>query len=156
MSPAAIDAALVDDHARMDRALDDIVALAKKDDLDGLRRRWPPFEESLLAHLEAEEVFLLPAIPGALGPEGDALLVEHAKFRAAVAEIGIGIDLHTTRADRIEDLARALRAHVAGEEHTLYPQARDGVLPSVLTAARRRLRAARLLGRRRASTRNLV
>lgn len=49
------------------------------------------------------------------------LRAEHAALRQLVDAVGLDVELHTLRAESIESLVAALRAHAAREERVFYP-----------------------------------
>jgi hypothetical protein len=81
---------------------------------------WNEFEQGLLAHLEAEEVELLPHFEAGHRLETDALRLEHARIRHLVDKMGLSVELHEAKADALEELLRIIREHSAREENLLY------------------------------------
>jgi hemerythrin superfamily protein len=112
-----------DDHERLERLFDALVTEAVRGDPADLLDEWRTFERSLLAHLEAEEVHLLPAFGQSAPTEAAALWDEHARIREKLTELGIDLELHCLSADRVKAFIDGLRAHAAREERLLYPWA---------------------------------
>lgn len=108
------------DHARLHQSFDQLLGAFRSDDAESLRDAWSRFEAGLYGHLEAEERFLIPLFRAAHPREAEALLTQHAVFRRALADLGVGIDLKLVKLDMAEDLVAALRAHADREEHLLY------------------------------------
>jgi hypothetical protein len=87
----------------------------------GLRHLWTELERGLLAHMEAEERFVLPVFARAHAGEAVALLREHGRFREYLLEFGVEIDLHVIRFKRASEFIEALRSHARREDERLYP-----------------------------------
>jgi hypothetical protein len=127
-------------HLRIDAQLKRMQDLATGDDRDAMRACWDELEQALLAHLDLEEMHLLPRVR----PEvARGVRAEHDALRTKLGEIGIALDLHTVRAEQIERLAAELRDHAAREDSGLYPEAERAVEPHVKTPLMRRFRTAR-------------
>lgn len=94
------------------------------------REAFREFDRQLLAHLAMEEQTLLLEF-AEISPIGAAQIVdEHRDIRSLVDELGIGTDLHITRAAAIRELADLLRAHARREDALLYRWAEEhGVSP---------------------------
>ena len=114
---------MADDHARLERLFDGLVAEAACGDPVELLDEWRAFERSLLAHLEVEEAHLLPAFGQSAPTEAQGLLDEHTQIREKLTELGIDLELHCLSADRVRAFIDDLRAHAAREEGLLYPWA---------------------------------
>ncbi len=54
-----------------------------------------------MRHMEVEERFLLPLIEASERAEVERIRSEHARIRDGVAELGLGIDLHSVREPQI-------------------------------------------------------
>src|SRR5689334_3535632 len=59
-----------------------------------LRALWAELEHEVLAHLEAEERYVVPAFARVDREEALALLREHGQVREYLLELGVAIDLH--------------------------------------------------------------
>jgi hemerythrin-like domain-containing protein len=90
-----------------------------------LEETWDRFESRLLRHLEAEERFLLPLVEASDPAEAARTRAEHARIRASLADLGVGIELHTTRKAHIAELIDFLRQHAEHEDEALYQLAGD-------------------------------
>jgi hypothetical protein len=119
---------LVHDHERLDSMLTSILELVHVDVPQNLDDPWTSFEDSLLSHLDAEEMFLLPGLAKHDVLGADRIRNEHAKIRELLAEVGVGIELHMVREEQMVELARFLRTHASMEERLLYVWA-DTALP---------------------------
>jgi hemerythrin superfamily protein len=112
---------LHDEHALLDKVFSNLVANASCDDRAGLRAAWETFERDLTAHMDIEERQLLPGFKRYSPNEARGLLEEHGRIRAALTEMGVDLDLHCLRADRVNALIQLIRAHAQREEALLYP-----------------------------------
>jgi hemerythrin HHE cation binding domain-containing protein len=127
-SETSIDAMLGEDHARLERAFDVILAGAERGDWDDLRRRWPAFERELTRHMDAEEIRIISGFGREHPREARTLLDDHARIRAQLTELGLELETGT-----VALLARAhgfmidLREHAAREDAVLYPWAARGL-----------------------------
>jgi hemerythrin superfamily protein len=119
---------LAGDHHRLDRAFDAIVTRAQGGDYQELETEWHRFQGELLAHLDAEERHLIPALAKDRPAAAETLLAEHRQIRDRLLELGVDLDLHCLRAERVAAFVDALRAHARREEGMFYPWA-DGRLP---------------------------
>ena len=118
---SSLESMLAGDHHRLDRAFDAIVMRAEGGDFQQLEREWLAFQRALLEHLEAEERHLIPALADDRPTEAQTLLDEHAAIRTKLLELGVDLDLHCLRAERVEAFVEALRAHAHREENIFYP-----------------------------------
>lgn len=104
-------------------------------DAPEVRQIWNQLERGLLAHIEAEERFMLPAFARIDRQEAVALLREHALLRELLLELGVAVDLHLLRYDRSAELVEALRSHARREDKLLYQWASDHLDPEQVKAA---------------------
>ncbi len=107
-------------HRAIDAQLDEMCNLVRGDDRDAMRDTWAKLEDALLAHLNLEEMHLLPDVAHRHPEHVRAVRAEHDKVRATLGEIGLALDLHVARAEQFERLAVDLRAHSAAEETGMY------------------------------------
>jgi hemerythrin superfamily protein len=118
----AISAAHLDaEHSRLEATFATLLSDARRDDGPALRAQWCRFEHELLAHLKLEEREILPEFARPHPAEARDLRDEHARLRAGLLELGVELDLHCLRADRVEAFVNLLRAHARREEALLYP-----------------------------------
>lgn len=132
---------LSQEHARLDAMLATVLELTHADVRPRLERQWAVFEESLLSHLEAEETLLLPVVAKHDGAFAARIRDEHTKIRALLGEIGVGLELHMVREERMHQLAQFLRDHAAMEEGPLYLWAGNVIAEGSFRSVPRRLRA---------------
>ncbi len=110
------------DHAHLDKMLTTVAQSVRDDALADAEARWNELETALLAHLDAEEMFVIPLLMAVNRDEARAIPTEHAEIRGVLGDIGIAFELHTVRADAIDAFCERLRAHAAHEEFLLYGQ----------------------------------
>jgi len=96
---------------------------------------WTKFEHTLLAHMEAEERFVLPSFAKVDRPEAIALIRDHGMFREQLLELGVAVDLHAIRYERSREFVDRLRAHGAREDNLLYRWADEHLEIALATAA---------------------
>ena len=130
------------DHARLDAMLASILELVHVDLRPQLDEHWTVYEDGVLAHLDAEEMFMLPELARHDAPRANEIRTEHATIRALLAEIGVGIELHVVREDQMQELATFLRRHAEAEERDFYKWADKELPESLLQGLVRRLRTA--------------
>lgn len=131
------------DHRRLDTLFDELLNRMHVDDTAGAREAWTAFDDGLMAHLEAEEKFMIPIFEHRDPVEAQALLADHATIRALLAELGVMLEIHALRETKVEEFVGFLRAHAAREEAALY-QWVDSDLPEAPKASiLERLREAR-------------
>jgi len=118
-----IHAMLSEDHQHLDRLFEATVARFHEGQHVTLRGDWQRFERELSSHMDLEEQEILPSFSRAHQAEAQAIRDEHARIRAGLTEMGIDLDLHCLRAERVEAFIGLLRAHAQREEAVLYPWA---------------------------------
>jgi hemerythrin HHE cation binding domain-containing protein len=123
------------DHARLN-ALYGRVLEALEANAPDLRQLWTELDHGLLAHMEAEERFMLPAFARVDRHEAVELLREHGVIREQLLELGIAVDLHYIRLEQSRDFIATLRSHAEREDRLLYRWA-DERLDAALVAATR-------------------
>jgi len=111
------------DHERLERQFQSIVAEASCGDPIALHAAWRVFEKELLAHFDDEEIQILPAFALQEPIKARALLDDHQRIRVGLTKLGVDLDLHCLRAERVADFIAALRAHARREDELLYPWA---------------------------------
>ncbi|MFW6049563.1 MAG: hemerythrin domain-containing protein [Myxococcota bacterium] len=111
------------DHERLDRLFQELQDAVEGADQPTLQQIWARFEGGLMAHLEAEEKYLLPVIEEKSPEVVTEVRAEHAQIRKLVAELGVTTELHQLRREVADGLVQALRDHAAYEDRTLYRRA---------------------------------
>jgi hemerythrin superfamily protein len=144
--PEAVTAVLAGEHAHLERLFQSMVNGARCDDPPALRAQWTQFESELTAHLALEEAQILPAFAGQHPEEARGILDEHNRIRSLLTELGVELELHCLRSDRVSVFIDYLRDHARREEKLLYPWAGRQPESGILSGLRRAL--SELLARR--------
>lgn len=118
---------LMQDHARLERILDQVLAAFEANDQEGVAASWAKFDTELLAHLDAEERFLIPSLFRANPRAAQTILEEHRHIRTRLTELGAGVDLHIVRLTTARAFIEELRAHARNEDRLLYKWADEHV-----------------------------
>ncbi len=106
-------------HARLEKVFDrllDAMAVGSPD----ARELWTDLDLGLLAHMEAEERYVIPAFATVDRAAARELLDDHAQIRAQLLELGVALDLHHLRFETSQEFVRILRTHAAREDNLLY------------------------------------
>lgn len=131
------------DHERLERLFTDLLYAFEADARGDIPRLWNAFDRELRTHLAIEEEQLLPRFLDFNAPEALSLLREHHSIRDKLLKLGVGVDLHLTRFNQVDDFVRELREHAQREDALFYrwseEHANDPELRNLLTQ--------RLLGR---------
>jgi hemerythrin superfamily protein len=111
---------LVADHRALDKLFDALLNDIHGGDSGVCQARWGRFEQALLNHIDAEEVFLLPSFERVDSAETAGIRQEHATLRHLLADMGVRLELHAVKEENVKRLVVALRTHAAREEALLY------------------------------------
>ena len=117
---ASLRDAMIADHDEIADIFDQTVAAFRSGDRDLAAASFTRFEKRLEAHLAMEDSWLLPALAEDNPAEAAALAAEHRAIRGHLTELGIGVDLHLTRATWVEAFVALLREHARREDQLLY------------------------------------
>lgn len=115
--------ALRADHQHLDALFEALLNCVHVNDAGATQAVWAELDHGLAAHLEAEEEHMLPLFDRFDATEAAAIRDDHANIRALMAELGVMLDIHALREDKVTELVAFLRAHAAREEAKLYPWA---------------------------------
>jgi hemerythrin superfamily protein len=126
-SQTSIDAMLGEDHARLERAFDAMLAAAERGDWEDLRRRWPSFGRELTRHMDAEEIRIISGFGREHPREARTLLDDHARIRAQLTELELELEMGDVTVARAHGFMIDLREHAAREDAVLYPWAARGL-----------------------------
>jgi hypothetical protein len=129
------------DHDRVEALCANLIEAYEQDDWGVVRAAFNRLEAALAAHIEAEEGWLLPGYRLVEPEEARALENDHIAFRRQLAEIGVGIELHSVSADMVRELVARLGEHAAREDRTLYRWADGGLERGLAASLRARLEA---------------
>jgi Hemerythrin HHE cation binding domain len=111
---------LFGDHERLDALFVQLMDTFGEGVWDDVRAMWTRLDSGLTAHLDAEERHLLPLFARVEPVEAAGLLAEHARLRAMLAELGVGVDLHSVSLEVARRFVEALRAHARREDKLFY------------------------------------
>ena len=111
------------DHRRLDALMDQVLEAFADNDRELVAKLWSAFDAGLLAHLDAEEKYMIPVILRASERDARILIQEHKHIRTQLAELGIGIDLHVVRLEVVRTFIDELHAHATHEDALLYQRA---------------------------------
>lgn len=131
------------DHARVEELLKRAACSVREDCREDAEARWNELEEALLAHLDVEEMFVIPHLARVNAKEAQSILDEHTRIRCELGDIGIAFELHTVRADAVDAFCARLREHAAHEEALMYPLVETELEHAPLQSLLRRLRRGR-------------
>jgi hemerythrin superfamily protein len=118
---SSLEGMLAGDHDRLDRHFQAIVTRAYGGDFQQLETEWSAFQDALLGHLDAEERHVIPELAKDRPREAQTLLEDHRLIRIQLLQLGVDLDLHCLRAERVDTFVDALRAHAQREENIFYP-----------------------------------
>jgi hemerythrin superfamily protein len=138
---------LCDDHRRLDVLLEVLLDRFHMNDAEAARAAWTELDRGLTAHIKAEETSILPLFAQHDRDEAAVIRSEHARIQSLLTELGVMLDLHALREEKVAEFIDFLRAHAAREESVLYPWAeqdlpeapRKSALQRLLGAVRRGL-----------------
>jgi hypothetical protein len=122
---------LANDHVRMEAVIERLMPRVRSRDFEGIDAEWDDLARQVEQHLSDEERHVFPAVAleGAEARElVAALLEDHARIRAAIAELGVDLQLHVDAAAGLERLRDALREHVAKEDAALYARIAEAAI----------------------------
>ena len=125
--PSNVRELLTAEHAKLDRLFAQMLEAFRADARDDAEKLWSEFDALFTAHLAREEEFLLPPLAAAHPDDAALLKSEHDQLRQKLLTLGVGVDLHLTKADTVADFVAALRAHAEREDALLYPWAEERV-----------------------------
>lgn len=128
------------DHAAIDAMLCELADEVRAEDRTIAPGTWDRIEGAVLAHMNVEEMFIIPLLAVEDAEAAEGLLRAHADIRHRLGELGLAFDLHTVRADAIDDFCTRLRTHGAQEAELVYPLAERRLPVSTVRSLLLRLR----------------
>jgi hypothetical protein len=134
-------AQLLDEHVRLATLCNDVLSIFEAGDREACDAAYRDLERHLDAHLTFEDRELLPALARIDPKEADQLAEDHHRLRARMTEIGVGVDLHTTRAKHVRALIVDLANHARREGELMYRWAGEAFDEPTRRNWMRRLRA---------------
>ena len=106
---------------------------------EDVRLLWTELDHGLLAHMEAEERFVLPVFAHVDQDEARALLREHGLLREQLLQLGVAVDLHYLRYEASRVFADLLAHHAGREENLLYRWADERLAPDTIERVKRHI-----------------
>lgn len=112
---------LLKDHEEIERLLGLLLrTVDSSDEGKDLPAIWRKVEALLLDHIRTEERQFFPLVARDHRAEIEELRLEHQHIRAALAELGVQVELHCVRKPEVDELVAFLRRHAERENHSLY------------------------------------
>lgn len=111
---------MIGDHERLNRLFDEVLIAFQEGDRENAAALWSQFETGLRNHFDFEEFHLFPQFRKLIPGETAALQAEHAHILSLLEKLSVGVDLHLTRSDMVEDFIARVRAHAEREDALLY------------------------------------
>ncbi len=108
------------DHVRIDGLFTELLGAFATGDREAIASEWTRFDEALRAHLQAEEVHILPLFRAVDVDEAARISEDHAYFRDKLSELSVCVDLHVVSLPMAQELVERLRAHAAREDALMY------------------------------------
>jgi hemerythrin-like domain-containing protein len=130
---------LLREHAELDALFEHLLDALRADATEDTAKLWSAFDRELNAHLALEEESILPAFGRAHPIDAAEIRDEHAQIRAALLELGVGVDLHCARADMVSRFIALLRRHAAREDELMYRWSEEYLEPHVRSTVLERL-----------------
>jgi hemerythrin-like domain-containing protein len=128
-------------HHDLRELLTRLLAAMEANARDDVRSLWTELDHGLLAHMEAEERFVLPAFAHVDQEEARELLREHGVLRDELLKLGIAVDLHSVRYEWSREFAAALERHAEREDRLLYRWADEQIGPEVIERVKQHVTA---------------
>lgn len=128
-------------HEDLRELLGKLLAAMEANARDDVRVLWNQLDHGLLAHMEAEERFVLPVFAHVDHEEARALLREHGQLRELLLQLGVAVDLHCLRYEASRELVELLAHHAAREESLLYRWADKRLEPSAIERVKQHIGA---------------
>ncbi|MDX2091577.1 MAG: hemerythrin domain-containing protein [Kofleriaceae bacterium] len=110
---------MIEHHALLEKKFEALLDAMRHDAAD-VGSLWTEVDHGLLAHMEAEERYVLPAFARVDRAAAAELLREHGEIRQLLLELGVAVDLHQLRYERSQTFVQMLRAHAGREDNLLY------------------------------------
>jgi hemerythrin-like domain-containing protein len=110
-------------HHDLERTCCDLLGETYADDSLALIAAWRRFEDRLRRHMALEEAYLLGPYAHSHRDDATEIRRQHDSLRALMTPLAIEVELHVIRAETVERLVNALRAHAAHEDTSMYPWA---------------------------------
>lgn len=135
LTTSGLCAAMRFDHERLEIGARHLLECVLFGRADVVERAFSRFCGEMLAHMEAERRFLLPAFEREKPQEAKLIHDDHALIRALLVTIAEQIARRATSPDTIRKLIEAVKTNGQRETGDLYPWAEHGVEPDDSKAA---------------------
>lgn len=142
LTTSGLCAAMRFDHERLEIGARHLLECVLFGRADVVERAFSRFCREMLAHLEAEQQYMLPAFEREKPEAAKLVRDDHAAIRSLLATIAEQIARRTLAPDTVRKLIEALRVNGAREIADLYPWAETGVPESDSKAALEHIRQA--------------
>jgi hemerythrin-like domain-containing protein len=120
---------LMREHAQLEETFDALLNAFNADARVECAELWSEFDTRLRAHMLLEEQSMLPAFAREHPAEAERILAEHQQIQQTLIDLGIGVDLHLTRADLVEGFVALLRSHASREDKLFYAWSQEHLGP---------------------------
>jgi hypothetical protein len=125
---------LLADHRSLEQQIDQLVTACEANDQARMEALWTDFETRLTAHLEMEELHIVPLLLERHRRAGRAIIEEHKHIRRRLDELGTAVDLHHLRLEALRRFLDELRAHAKTEDSLMYQWADEQLAESEKTS----------------------
>jgi len=115
-----LDQRLDRDWTQLERALQDITRTFDTADYLVCVEAWDHFEDLVLSHMEFEECHMFPALHRDRPLQATLLADDHTRLLQELQRLGLGVDLHVTKAEDVRHFVHSLRQHTAREHKWLH------------------------------------
>ncbi len=136
VDPNSLYTFMTDNHARLEMQFERLLDAMAAGSPDA-RELWTELDHGLLAHMEAEERYVIPAFASVDHAGAREILDDHAQIRAQLLDLGVAMDLHRLRFETSREFIRILRSHAAREDNLLYRWADTRLDEQLSNSARR-------------------
>ncbi len=118
---------LTDHHLDVEDACFALRACECEDDPGELVQRYRDFEAGLLAHIETDELHVLPEYAAEEPADAARVRAEHASLREQLVALGAEVELHRVRPPTLDRFIQTLRNFARHEELGMYPWAQSAL-----------------------------
>jgi hypothetical protein len=125
--PATIVETFLADHRRLEDSLTRVLIALEAVDPERAAAEWADFDREMTAHLDAEDVHLIPVLMAVRPRDAQSLLHEHRHLRRRVVELGGAARKGLVRSEALRGFVDELCAHARRETTTLYDWAEDAL-----------------------------
>lgn len=113
------------EHLHHQELFDALLNRVHAGDAAGSQEAWTAFEQAMRAHMELEEAEILPLFERKNAEDAALVRAEHDRIRLLLSDMGMGLDLHIVREEKVNDLVQFLKRHAQYENQLLYAWASE-------------------------------